>query len=141
LNFIPFDSFERSAGPLRKKYHHFDQDFKDCLEELLPNPPLHSVAMPGYKRKLWKARLGNTDQQRGKSGGYRFIFYFDEGKPDALYGLDIYPKSQREDIPILEMLEIYKRFMLFLADRFKQQKPPLPKARKKPEDNPEKALD
>lgn len=129
MNHIPFDSFERSASRLRKKYHHFDEDFKSCLDELLKNPPTYSDPIPAYAKKVWKARLRNTDQQKGKSGGYRFIFYFDELKPDNIYGLDIYPKSEREDIPVSELVEIYKRFILFLTEALKQrqqQQPPQP---------------
>ena len=140
MNHVPFSSFERSAAPLRKKYRHFDEDFQECLDELLKNPPLYSVPLPAYARKVWKARLKNTDQQKGKSGGYRFIFYFDEQKPDTLYGLDIYPKSVQEDIPASELAELYKRFVLFIAERFRQQqqqqKPP--QIEEKKPDDPQK---
>lgn len=147
MNHVPFESFEKSAERLRKKYHHFDKDFKDCLDELLKKPTQQAVPIPAYARKVWKVRLKNTDQQKGKSGGYRFIFYFDEQKPDFVYGLDIYPKSEREDIPVAELVELYKRFILFVTEAVKKrqqqaqqpqtEKPQLlPQEPQKPEDNP-----
>ena len=55
--------------------------------------------------------MKSTDQQRGKSGGFRLIFYFDENKPAALYMLTLYPKTEREDISPDELQRLLKEVM------------------------------
>jgi len=124
LNFVPYESFERSAERLRKKFHHFDDDLEGCKKELSQNIAAFATPIPGYEKKVWKTRLKNTDQQKGKSGGYRLIFYYDEQNPGSLYALDVYPKNEREDIPASQLMELYKKFLQFISEKRQQKQNP-----------------
>jgi hypothetical protein len=49
-------------------------------------------------------RVRNSDIQKGKSGGYRLIYYVKTST--AIVLLTIYSKSEQEDIAAEELLEI-----------------------------------
>jgi mRNA-degrading endonuclease RelE of RelBE toxin-antitoxin system len=56
---------------------------------------------------VYKVRLKNSDTQRGKSGGYRIIYYL---KTDAdIVLLTIYSKSEQSDITTAEIRRIIKQ--------------------------------
>ena len=109
---IEFTRFTDEVRRLSKKYPHLENDLKNFYPDFLDNPLLRADAIPGFERKLWKIRVRSTDQQRGKSGGFRVIFYVHESRPEAVHLLTIYPKSEREDLSGKELLELYKRFLV-----------------------------
>jgi mRNA-degrading endonuclease RelE of RelBE toxin-antitoxin system len=47
--------------------------------------------------RVYKARIRNSDAQRGKSGGYRVIYYLETNEQTVL--LTIYSKTDQADIP------------------------------------------
>jgi len=53
--------------------------------------------IPGVNGPVFKVRISSQDMQRGKSGGYRAI-YFLKTQQGVIYLLAIYAKAQREDI-------------------------------------------
>lgn len=55
-------------------------------------------------RLIFKVRVANSDAQRGKSGGYRVLYYVVDGERCLL--LTIYSKSEQSDIPSQELLSI-----------------------------------
>lgn len=58
---------------------------------------------------MFKVRLRNTDAHRGKSGGYRVIYYLETEEQTVL--LTIYSKSDQSDMPtdvIRRIIEDYK---------------------------------
>ncbi len=55
--------------------------------------PGDQVQSTGYT--VYKVRLPNCDAQRGKSGGYRVIYYIQI--PQHIILLTIYSKSERSD--------------------------------------------
>ena len=59
----------------------------------------------GVKYQVFKVRLKNTDVQRGKSGGYRVIYYVKTRENIIL--ATIYSKSDRSDVnnSIIELLK------------------------------------
>lgn len=103
--------FKEEVKRLSRKYHHIEDDLQGFYQGFLENPIQSAFAIPGFERKLWKIRIRSRDQQRGKSGGFRLIFYFDESNPGTVHALTIYPKSEREDISAKELWELYKRFI------------------------------
>lgn len=52
----------------------------------------------GLLYRVYKVRLKNSDSQRGKSGGYRVIYYLETEDQTVL--LTIYSKSDQSDLPI-----------------------------------------
>jgi mRNA-degrading endonuclease RelE of RelBE toxin-antitoxin system len=69
------DRFPRILKELRKKYRHVEEDvddFADTLEEgETPGDRLQGTG----DHIVYKARLASRDMQRGKSGGFRAIYY------------------------------------------------------------------
>lgn len=57
-----------------------------------------------------KVRIRNSDTQKGKSGGYRLIYWTDSAKLIVL--LDIYSKSDQTDIEVNEIRQIIKGFSI-----------------------------
>jgi len=55
----------------------------------------------------FKIRIKNSDNNKGKSGGYRVITYF-VSEDGEVYLLTIYFKSDRESILDLEIEELLK---------------------------------
>lgn len=108
---------------LSRKYRHIENDLQDFYKEFLPAPLVRAFAIPGGERLLWKVRMKSADQQRGKSGGFRLIFYFDENKPAALYMLTLYPKAERGDISSDELQRLLKEVMSKLLQEGQQTKP------------------
>lgn len=116
--------FQDEVKRLSRKYRNIENDLQDFYKEFLPTPLVRAFAIPGFERKLCKVRMKSTDQQRGKSGGFRLIFYFDENKPAALHMLTLYPKTEREDISSDELQRLLKEVMSKLLQEGKQPKPP-----------------
>ncbi|MCC6801623.1 MAG: type II toxin-antitoxin system RelE/ParE family toxin [Anaerolineae bacterium] len=92
--------FNRSFKRLRKKYRRIEGDLKPFIAQLergeTPGDQIQRV-----KLTVYKARIPSTDAQRGKSGGYRVIYYLK--MVDFIFLVDIYPKSERADISTGEL--------------------------------------
>ena len=56
---------------------------------------------------LFKVRIKNSDARRGKSGGYRIIYYLKT--EDRILLVTIYSKSDKADVPAAEIRELIKR--------------------------------
>ena len=56
---------------------------------------------------LFKVRIKNSDARRGKSGGYRIIYYLKT--EDHIILVTIYSKSDKPDVPATEIRELIKR--------------------------------
>lgn len=98
-------AFLESIKHLKKKYPHANEDAKIALQVLIENPLL-GVMIPGGDgaRKL---RVRNSDLKRGKSGGYRLV-YFVDGSKETLFPLLLYSKTERADISRKELEELIK---------------------------------
>lgn len=58
----------------------------------------------GNKYPVYKVRVNNSDARRGKSGGYRVIYYIQT--PEAILLTNIYSKSDRSNISNEEIEQI-----------------------------------
>lgn len=114
--------FQDEVKRLSRKYRHIENDLQSFYKEFLAAPLVRAFAIPGFERRLWKVRMKSSDQQRGKSGGFRLIFYFDETKPAALHMLTLYPKTEREDISADELQRLLKDVMSKLLQEGQQTK-------------------
>jgi mRNA-degrading endonuclease RelE of RelBE toxin-antitoxin system len=67
-------TFNRNLRALAKKYRSIRNDIQPVIEQLqqgeLPGDQISGV---GYA--IFKLRVRNSDAQKGKSGGYRLIYY------------------------------------------------------------------
>jgi mRNA-degrading endonuclease RelE of RelBE toxin-antitoxin system len=88
--------FASDFKKLRKRYRNIDSDVRPLTERLKAGEtPGDQIAGTGYT--VYKVRLSNSDAQRGKSGGYRVIYYLQLA--DHVILLTIYSKSDQTDIP------------------------------------------
>ena len=66
--------FQRKVRSLSKKYRHIKTDLQPILARLSQGEKLGDP-ISGLKFTVYKLRIKNSDVQKGKSGGYRFIYY------------------------------------------------------------------
>lgn len=93
-------SFKRCIRKLIRRFPSVKKDVKNAIEILTENPNL-GVLIP-RSAGVRKLRVKNSDMQRGKSGGYRSL-YFVEEETNNIFMLLIYAKSDREDINLKEI--------------------------------------
>jgi len=91
------DTFYGAARKLRKRYPHILDDVDTLVVQLRQgeNP---GDRIQGLPHRVYKVRLRNRDAQRGKSGGYRIIYYLETEKQTVI--LDIYSKTDQSDLPV-----------------------------------------
>jgi mRNA-degrading endonuclease RelE of RelBE toxin-antitoxin system len=93
IEFTPY--FEKEVKQLRKKYPRVAADLKS-LTDRLGNGETPGNQVQGVGYSAYKVRLRNSDVTRGKSGGYRVIYYIRTRSRIVL--LTIYSKSEQVDI-------------------------------------------
>ncbi|NER98989.1 MAG: type II toxin-antitoxin system RelE/ParE family toxin [Symploca sp. SIO1B1] len=99
--------FQRKLRTLAKKYRQIKVDLQPILEQLQIGSFLGDQ-IPGIGSTVIKVRIKNSDSQRGKSGGYRLIYWV--SSPELIVLLDIYSKSDQEDIEVAEIRQIINNF-------------------------------
>jgi mRNA-degrading endonuclease RelE of RelBE toxin-antitoxin system len=85
---------------LKKKYPHIVQDLNPLIEQL-QNGTTPGDQVTGTGSIVYKVRVRNSDIGKGKSGGYRLIYYL--RTQDHILLLQIYTKSERENITAQEV--------------------------------------
>ena len=105
VDFTPL--FLRFLKHVAKKYRNVRDDLQPLIDELAsgetPGDQIEHV-----KRTVYKARIPNRDAQKGKSGGYRVIYYIKTATRVVL--LAIYSKSEQTDISTDEILRMIESF-------------------------------
>jgi mRNA-degrading endonuclease RelE of RelBE toxin-antitoxin system len=66
--------FQRNLRLLAKKYRSIRNDIQPIIEQLQLGE-LPGDQIPGIGYTIFKLRVKNSDIQKGKSGGYRVIYY------------------------------------------------------------------
>lgn len=96
-------TFQRNLRSLAKKYRSIRNDIQPVIEQLergdLPGDQISGI---GYE--VFKLRVRNSDIQKGKSAGYRLIYYVKTAKGIIL--LTVYTKSEQADIAADEIRSI-----------------------------------
>jgi len=117
FQFVPYFEFKKDIERLKKKYPSIEKDLEKFKNNFAKEFKLNCDPLAGFERKLWKARIASSDMQRGKSGGFRLIFYFEGVKnPEKIYFLKIFPKVERGDISTDELMELFKNFMKWVYE-------------------------
>lgn len=88
-------TFKRNLRTLAKKYRSIRHDIQPMIEQL-ERGELPGDQIPGIGYPVFKLRVRNSDIQKGKSGGYRLIYYVKTERGIIL--LTIYAKSEQVDI-------------------------------------------
>ncbi|PSB32861.1 type II toxin-antitoxin system RelE/ParE family toxin [Chlorogloea sp. CCALA 695] len=88
-------TFNRNLRTLAKKYRSIRNDIQPIIEQL-EQGELPGDQIIGVDYTVFKLRVRNTDIQKGKSGGYRLIYYVKTAMGIIL--LTIYTKSEQVNI-------------------------------------------
>ncbi|MBL8134905.1 MAG: type II toxin-antitoxin system RelE/ParE family toxin [Anaerolineae bacterium] len=94
IRFAP--QFARVVKRLQRKYPHILEDLSPLLDEL------NSGRTPGDRLEklspyvVYKTRVPNSDARRGKSGGYRVLYYLRAAEVIIL--VTIFSKSDQSDV-------------------------------------------
>jgi mRNA-degrading endonuclease RelE of RelBE toxin-antitoxin system len=92
---------------LAKKYHHIYSDVQPFIEQLQHGEFIgNQVQGSGYT--IFKVRIRNSDTSRGKSGGYRVIYYLKTAI--AVILVTIYSKTEQADISSATIKKILSEF-------------------------------
>lgn len=102
-------AFEKDLSRLERKCPKIKSDIQEGFAEVQSGSNIGS-SIPGGKGKLYKLRVPSTDLQRGKSGGFRVVFYLQT--PNVLWPLICYFKGDKEDVPIKDLIERAKELGL-----------------------------
>lgn len=95
LEFTP--EFKRNLRHLARKYRRIKNDIQPLVEQLLAGEnPGNQIPSTGYT--VFKVRIRNSDQNKGKRSGYRVIYYLATARLVIL--ITIYSKTEQGDIPI-----------------------------------------
>lgn len=96
--------FKRNVERLVRRFPHVKEDVRIAIQTLAQTPRL-GVVIPGGEG-IRKLRLRNTDLSRGKSGGYRLLYYVEDQPGQTLYLLLLYAKSDQDDITRQELQQL-----------------------------------
>lgn len=95
--------FKKDVRRLAKKYRHIKSDLQPFIENL-ENRHLPGERIQGTGYDVYKERLRNSDLNKGKSAGYRVIYFLKQH--DLVYLLTIYSKSDQPTISPQQILQI-----------------------------------
>jgi mRNA-degrading endonuclease RelE of RelBE toxin-antitoxin system len=88
-------TFNRNIRILVKKYRNIRSDIQPVVNQL-KRGELPGEEISGIGFEVFKVRVRNSDVQKGKSGGYRLIYYLKTETSIIL--LTIYTKSEQADV-------------------------------------------
>jgi mRNA-degrading endonuclease RelE of RelBE toxin-antitoxin system len=90
-------AFKRQLRRLARKYRRVRADLDPLITQLeAGETPGEQVQ--GIGCTVYKARVRNTDTQRGTSGGYRVIYYLATATAADVLLVAIYSKTEQDDI-------------------------------------------
>ena len=87
--------FQRDLRDLAKRYRSIRLDLQPLMEQL-QSGETPGDRVTGIKYQIFKVRLKNSNIQKGKSGGYRVIYYLKTETEIIL--ATIYSKSALSDV-------------------------------------------
>lgn len=98
--------FAKDIKRLKKKYKNITQDVDDFLQKLQDQTIIGDRIQELPQHELYKARIKNSSNKTGKSGGFRIIYFL---KIEGHYHLlTIYSKSEKTNITKSEILKAIK---------------------------------
>ncbi len=107
------DRFENEVRRLAKRDRRIRLDIQPIIDQLKIGE-LPGDQIPSMDYTVFKVRVRNSDVQKGKSGGYRVIYYLKTETQILL--VTMYSKSDHSDITTAEIREILNRAEKQLTD-------------------------
>ena len=92
---------QRNVKAFQKRYRHVDDDVQAAVDQLVATPLLGDAIPNGEGTR--KLRVRNSDLRKGKSAGYRLIYYVQVEPHPVIYLLLLYAKSDRSDVTLQEL--------------------------------------
>ena len=106
MNVSYSDAFKRQVRRLNRKYGHIRSDVQPLINQLEAGET-PGDQIQGVGHTIYKVRVKNSDAKRGKSGGYRVIYYLHTAESVLL--VTIYSKTEQSDIEAGEIVEIIRQ--------------------------------
>lgn len=95
--------FKRNIRQLAKKYRRIKTDLQPLLD-VLGQGETPGDRVPKLEIVMYKVRTPNSDAKKGKSGGYRIIYFVEDEQTIIL--VTIYSKTEQADITPNEIAAI-----------------------------------
>lgn len=100
------ETFQKDIKWLKKKYPNVLKDLSETLNAIDNNTNVGD-RIEGLNKLIFKIRIASSDMNKGKSGGFRTIYYVITEKKEIIL-LTIYAKSKQENIIPSRIQEILK---------------------------------
>ena len=114
MKVFQLNQFEKEFKQLQKKYPKILLDVREFKDELIQAKiPIGDKVEDFGGLEIYKARIKNSSANRGKSGGFRIIYYIKINEMIAL--LSIYSKSDKENLEDKEKTMILKNLKSILS--------------------------
>jgi mRNA-degrading endonuclease RelE of RelBE toxin-antitoxin system len=107
-------SYKKELKKLNKRYRSIDRDIKPLIQQL-ESGETPGDRIVGNEYPVYKVRVPNSDTRKGKSSGYRVIYY--TIVPEAILLTTIYSKSDRQNISNKEVEDIIGEYELAVEQR------------------------
>jgi mRNA-degrading endonuclease RelE of RelBE toxin-antitoxin system len=101
------DSIKIAVSKLKRRYRHVIDDLETAVNVLQERPQLGELIVGGHGVR--KVRIANRNAKRGKSGGYRLLYYLVDEPKQLIYLLFLYTKSDRKDVDTKEIEQFLKQ--------------------------------
>ena len=95
--------FRKQTRRLRRRFASLQRDLRPLIERIRHDARPGQL-VPGVGYTVYKVRLPNRAARRGKSGGFRVIYYAQFS--DRVILLTIYSKTEQNDISIAEIRDL-----------------------------------
>ena len=99
--------FKRNLRGLAKKYRHLRSDVEPVIAQLQAGEFIGDQVR-GTSCTIFKARVQNSDIQKGKSSGYRLVYQVKT--PAIVVLVTIYSKLDQGDISAAQIRHILREF-------------------------------
>ncbi|MTJ07732.1 type II toxin-antitoxin system RelE/ParE family toxin [Anabaena sp. UHCC 0204] len=102
--------FEKQLYKLSKRYRKIRDDIEPIILQLQEGEIIGDRLVGlGEEYQVYKVRVKNSNIQKGKSAGYRVIYYLQTATNIIL--LTVYSKSDQEDIGVATIQGIVEQLM------------------------------
>ncbi len=99
------DEFQQQVRRLSKRYRHLREDVQPVIDRLGAGET-PGDRLQGIRHRVYKVRVPNRDARRGKSGGYRVLYYLQAEERAIL--LTLYSKSDQSDTEAREIARLLR---------------------------------
>jgi mRNA-degrading endonuclease RelE of RelBE toxin-antitoxin system len=118
VKIIQSERIEKDLKYLGRRYRSVKKDIQPLIDRLQAGEIVGDKIV-GNKYPVFKVRIKNSDVQKGKSGGYRVVYY--TVMSEVILLTTIYSKSDRADISNQEIEEIIDKEMERTGQSISQQ--------------------